>query len=284
MNDHRITLADGRTMAFTDIGDPDGTPVMIFHGAPSSRTFPALLHEELEARRIRAITPDRPGYGESDPHPHRTLDDWPSDVAQLADALGIESFTTLGYSSGVPYTIATSSRLPDRVTGAVAVAGPTNPARLDPMTGLPEIELDIMTQPSENAAIQWCEDRFGPDGSRFGEHDPYAFSDPDLEYLDDETVVTHFERVTEHAFQQGITGFAQDVYLQGQPWPFDPREIETPTHVVHGTADDIVDVTHSHHTAELIPNATLIQLPGHGHVSIIDEFPRLVAGLVDEAE
>ena len=34
MIDDRITLEDGRTLAYKQIGDPSGTPVMQFHGAP----------------------------------------------------------------------------------------------------------------------------------------------------------------------------------------------------------------------------------------------------------
>ena len=31
------TLRDGRTLAWYDIGDPDGVPVVFFHGCPDTR-------------------------------------------------------------------------------------------------------------------------------------------------------------------------------------------------------------------------------------------------------
>ena len=37
MHDASLKLADGRTLAYTDCGDPDGPLVMYFHGAPTSR-------------------------------------------------------------------------------------------------------------------------------------------------------------------------------------------------------------------------------------------------------
>lgn len=36
--------------------------------------------------------------------PGRRLSDWPADVAALANALGLQQFSVLGYSGGGPYT------------------------------------------------------------------------------------------------------------------------------------------------------------------------------------
>src|SRR5215469_15494010 len=87
-----IRLRDGRRLAFAEWGEPHGMPVIHHHGTPGSR----LEHEGApvvyQAAGVRVITPDRPGYGLSDPLPGRTLLDWPADVAELADALGLERF------------------------------------------------------------------------------------------------------------------------------------------------------------------------------------------------
>ena len=32
-----LRLSDGRQLGYADYGDPDGTPVMFFHGTPGSR-------------------------------------------------------------------------------------------------------------------------------------------------------------------------------------------------------------------------------------------------------
>jgi hypothetical protein len=51
----------GHTVAYTDIGDPGGAPVLYFHGAPMSRRNLGDQHEEFGAAGLRVITPDRPG-------------------------------------------------------------------------------------------------------------------------------------------------------------------------------------------------------------------------------
>ena len=61
----RITLRDGRGLAYTD-GDPAGTPVVLFHGAPGSRGFRPRV-AETDTAGVRLITFDRPGYDGSDP-------------------------------------------------------------------------------------------------------------------------------------------------------------------------------------------------------------------------
>lgn len=92
MIDDKVMLPDGRYLTYTDIGDPDGTCVMNFHGAPASRYLLTYLDEEFADHGLRVISPDRPGFGGSTPRSGRSLADWPVDVAHLADALDVEAF------------------------------------------------------------------------------------------------------------------------------------------------------------------------------------------------
>ena len=94
-----------------------------FRGLPSSRTGDGIDLAVLARAGVRRITVDRPGVGFSDPHPGRTLLDWPDDVCALADALGLDTFAVLGTSGGGPYAAACAYALPERVTRAVLVSG-----------------------------------------------------------------------------------------------------------------------------------------------------------------
>ncbi len=91
-----ITLKDGRKLGFAEWGDADGKPVFHFNGACGSRMErPA---DESVLAGVHYISTDRPGHGLSDFQPGRKLLDWPDDVTQLADYLGIDKFYALGYS------------------------------------------------------------------------------------------------------------------------------------------------------------------------------------------
>ncbi|MEM8863860.1 MAG: alpha/beta hydrolase, partial [Chloroflexota bacterium] len=130
MNDYKqITLKDGRKLAYSTYGsEPEGKPIFYHHGWPSSRLEGANYGDAATKLNGRLIAVDRPGIGRSDLKPNRKLLDWPDDLSELADQLGIDQFYVLGTSGGGPYVAACAYRIPDRLLGAGIVAG------LSPMT------------------------------------------------------------------------------------------------------------------------------------------------------
>jgi len=82
-----------------------------------------LGEESLASSGLRIIAPDRPGMGLSDFKPGRGFLDWPADVVQLADHLGLRRFALLGNSGGGAYVAACAVCIPERVTSAVIVSG-----------------------------------------------------------------------------------------------------------------------------------------------------------------
>lgn len=93
-----VRLPDGRTIALEEYGASAGPPVLYFHGWPASRLEAGLIPE----LPVRVLAFDRPGYGRSSPQPGRTLLDWPQDVADVADRLGLGQFHVVGLSGGAP--------------------------------------------------------------------------------------------------------------------------------------------------------------------------------------
>ncbi len=61
--EHRLRLADGRTLACLELGDPEGSPVLYFHGYPGSRLEGRLAAGAARRHGLRLIAPDRPGFG-----------------------------------------------------------------------------------------------------------------------------------------------------------------------------------------------------------------------------
>ena len=123
-----LTLADGRSLGLAEWGPPDAPLVVYCHGFPGSRLEPSLAQAVVERRAVnaRVIAFDRPGYGRSAFLPGRGFLDWPTDMAEAADRLGIDRFSVLGASGGCPYALACASSLGERVTrvGIVAGVGP----------------------------------------------------------------------------------------------------------------------------------------------------------------
>jgi len=102
MEQKRVKLANGIELDVVDEG-PHGAPALIFlHGFPEShRTWRRQIAHF--SGRFRCIAPDQRGYrGSSKPQEvsSYTPDKLIGDVFQLADALGIETFTIVGHDWG----------------------------------------------------------------------------------------------------------------------------------------------------------------------------------------
>lgn len=278
MIDTAMTLPDGRSLAYTDCGAPAGPLVVFFHGAPTSRLDLVGFEESFSALGVRVVSPDRPGYGRSSPQLGRGFNDWADDVVALAGHLGIERFAVMGLSSGGPYVVACAALLPERIAAAGVVAGVTDMGWPGAWEGYDPLEATLMRIGNEAAAVRWCEEHYGPDGSKFFET-VSEMAPADTALLEDEAMATGFITTVSEAFRQGVGGFAQDITVQGRPWPFDPSLITARTRVLHGQADTFVPFAHGRHTAGVIPDATLVAFPDHGHLSIITEIPELSADL-----
>jgi pimeloyl-ACP methyl ester carboxylesterase len=125
--DHVLRLSDGRELVFGDYGDPDGEPIILVHGFPGSRHYWKVLPGFPFLPNLRIIAPDRPGWGSSDLKPDRTMLDWADNVAELADALGIERFAIAGVSGGGPETLACAWKIPERLTVVGVIHSPAPP-------------------------------------------------------------------------------------------------------------------------------------------------------------
>lgn len=238
------------------------------------------FRDAFGALDVRVVSTDRPGFGGTTPQPGRAVVDWPTQVAALADHLGVERFAVLGASAGAPYAVACAALLRDRVVSAGVVCGVTDFGWPGAWEGYPPDEVELMRSGTEAVATAWCEERFGADGSRFTEAGFGALVPADEALLADPHLAGGLATTISEAFRQGVSGYAQDVLLQGRAWPFDPAAIVAPVWVLHGEADTFVPVAHAHHTADVVPGARLVTRPGHGHISILAEIPRLAADLV----
>jgi pimeloyl-ACP methyl ester carboxylesterase len=278
MLDSSMTLPDGRVLAYTDCGAPNGPVVLYCHGTPTSRLDLTPFDDDFVALGVRVVSPDRPSFGGSSPQPGRTWNDWPRDVAALADHLGVGRFAVMGLSSGGPYTVACAALLGERVAAAAVVGGVTDMGWPDAWAGIDETRTTVMRLGDEVAAAAWCEERFGADGSRFFEH-VGDLPPADTALFTGEATASVLFTTAGEAFRQGVVAYAQDFTVEGTPWSFDPGAITAPTTVLHGNADTLVPIAHGRHTAALIPGASFVVLPEHGHLSPMLETPRLAADL-----
>jgi pimeloyl-ACP methyl ester carboxylesterase len=118
-----LTLRDGRTLEYAELGDPAGIPVVFFHGTPATAGQAGVVADAARTRGVRLVAPSRPGYGASTLSPPG-LAATAVDFLELADQLTLERFAVLGISGGGPFALAVAAGAPDRITSVTVHAGP----------------------------------------------------------------------------------------------------------------------------------------------------------------
>jgi pimeloyl-ACP methyl ester carboxylesterase len=74
----------------------------------------------LPALGLRLLAIDRPGLGQSDPHPNKTLSSWVDDVRELIHIRNLHPVLTVGFSQGAPFAFALAeARLVEAVASQV---------------------------------------------------------------------------------------------------------------------------------------------------------------------
>ncbi|RAL00254.1 alpha/beta-hydrolase [Aspergillus ibericus CBS 121593] len=119
----------GRTIAFSEVGDPKGYVVLCCLGMGLTRYLMAFYDELARSLRLRLITLDRPGVGESGPYVDEsgTPLSWPDDVAIVCNHLKVTKFSIMAHSAGAIYALATALRIPQHIRGRIHLLAPWIP-------------------------------------------------------------------------------------------------------------------------------------------------------------
>lgn len=99
----------GRSVAYAEYGAPAGRPVAVLHGTPGSSRLAGLFAPAAAEQGVRLLAVDRPGYGDSEPWPDRSLADIGSVVTSVLDDAGVDAAGLVGFSGGGPHALAVAA-------------------------------------------------------------------------------------------------------------------------------------------------------------------------------
>ena len=258
-----VRLPDGRVIAVEEYGDPNGAPVLYFHGWPASRLEAGLIGD----LPVRLLAFDRPGYGRSTPSPGRRLLDWPDDVAAVADRLGLNRFHIVGLSGGGPFAAACAYALPQRVAG-LALVCPVPPAssvsHRDPGVGHlfrlgrhPKVAHRLLSllRPLLRRRIITPRTLVG---NGLPASDRAVLTRPLLAGL---------ARAWREGVGRSVQGALSDANIYAADWGFPTTDITVPTAIWHGVEDSLIPRA-ALTPYEAIPGSVLHLLPDEGHYSL----------------
>jgi pimeloyl-ACP methyl ester carboxylesterase len=271
----RVFLSDGRTIGIREAGDPEGWPLLLFHGTPGSRLTPLA---DLEASRkvgARVIVLERPGFGVSTQQPTRRIVDWPADVSLVTDALGIRSFAIGGMSGAGPYLASTAVWLPNRVRAVamLGVASPLDaPGLRDGMTLRRRLMYGML--PWVRYGLPWLR-LLGAEGiSRLMTGDV-----PPCDQAVLARIAKPYAAMKREAFRQGPAAFAHELALVARPWGVRLAEIRVPVDIWHGELDVSTPIAMGKHLAAVIPGCRTHFVPDAGHFLAYDRWDEILAAL-----
>lgn len=272
--DAELTLPDGRRLAWSDSGDPEGLPVILMHAIAGSRHLRHPDDRILYEHGMRLIIPERPGIGHSDPLPGRRVQDWPKDVAALADRLGLSRFVVLGYSgAGTPYALATAQALPNRVCGLFLVGA------APPIEQFKDLKMF-----SDQSRMPMLVARYSPNllppllrvGVRSIKKNVYRYieqamlhvPESDRRVFDDPVMRENYARGLLASVKYGEQYLVSEALLVTHGWSADNLAFSMPVEFFHGDADSHVALDGARILVERIPGARLHVIQGAGHFLI----------------
>lgn len=287
---HFITTRDGRQLYVLESGKRHGIPVLAHIGTPGSGTLHDAWVADAAARGIRLITYDRPGYGESSPHPGRTVASVAADVTEIAEHLRIRRLLVWGVSGGGPHALACAALLPDLVAAAAALASPApyGADGLDWMRGMGEDNLLEFGAALQSRAALSDFIQGGLPGLL--EATPASLvaamrtllSPPDVAVLSEENAAFLIDNM-HRGVQEGCAGWIDDDLAFTRPWGFDPADIRVPLLIVQGAQDLMVPPAHGEWLSRHIPQAETRMLPDDGHLTLgFDRIPEVHTWLLSK--
>jgi pimeloyl-ACP methyl ester carboxylesterase len=219
--------------------------------------------------------------GLSDYKPGRRLLDWPDDVVEFADRMGIGRFAVVGGSGGVPATLACAYKIPHRLSSVAVLCGPRplgEPGATDGWSRTRRIQSLLGRR-----GPLWIPELAMRRVARVALGDPDTalhriFGDlpaPDRAALERPELNRHYVDTIREAFRSGPRGAALEYVLIKRPWGFRLEDIPITVHLWHGEDDTLFPPAMGRYLARAIPDCRATFFPNEGHFS-------LLSGHVDE--
>ncbi len=270
-----ISLPDGRELDVLTAGPANALPLVIHEGTPAGLVAYPPTVEAARERGLRVVMIARPGYERSTPRPGRRVADVAPDVAAVLDALGADTFVSIGSSGGGPHSLACAALLPGRCMAAASIAGvaPYRAEGLDFLVGMgPEnVEEFGAALAGTDELTRYLEAEAAAFGKVTAEEVAAAFgglvSDADKAALTGDFAAS-IAASLRAALGGGIAGWRDDDIAFTVDWGFALDTMPAPVAIWQGDQDRMVPFAHGQWLAAHVTGARVHLMPGEGHLTL----------------
>lgn len=284
--DGRLTVPDGRTLAWRSWGEEDASVVLRLQGTPGSRLArhpnPALWRE----LGVRMLMVDRPGFGGSTRLPGRGLRVMTDSLVRVLDAHELNRVPVVGVSGGGPHALALAACHPDRVGAVTVVAGacPLIPEERARLVGVNVAGLMAADQGWEalHTYLAGIRERILADAGTRGvladapPEDRKIMADPAWQRID--------RANTREALRQGAEGWADEVLAIVREWDFEPADIQARVTWWHAADDANAPLSATERVLAQIPQSELHVWHNQGHLASITHEGSVLRELLDRPQ
>jgi len=279
-----ITLPDGRSLCYVDVGDKNGIPVLLCHGNYGCRKERYPDDRIATELGIRLIVPDRPGFGLSTKIQTQTGLEWSDDFNYLLDYLGIKKLHLLSTGTGSYFALSCADKYPDKITGLTLVNS------IAPFKSINEFQGIIRHEKLSYAMARYTPSLY----KRFVELSYLGFNKNfdwyfnsvktygrknNKEYLNDETLATFIKDKVFTAFENSVAGCIQETILLANQWEIDLTSIKTKVDIYHGGNQVAIPLSMSKRLDSFLPNSQYHYLPDQGYYFIYLEWRSLLKSI-----
>ena len=283
----RMFLSDGRCLSFAEYGADDGYPVVMVHGLTGSR-FQVHQEEEILRRHgIRLFIPERPGFGESERLQERRIIDWPTDLEQFLDFLGVRQVALIGYSVGGCFALAAAHQLKDRVSNLTLLSSMGEFKTLSDLDGMIPMFRMILTLGRYTPSIAMSFMRLAVRSMRKNPQRYFNQISENIPQVDKDVLNTPELRASYiYSIYESVRHGERDMLLEqlliARDWGFSVSEIAMPVRLWHGDLDNYVPLNMARDLQSKLPNANLTVVPGAGHMLLYRIWDEVISSLKEE--
>ena len=274
---------------YEEADDPNGKTILLFHGKNFNGAYWGQTMERLLSEGFNVLVPDQIGFGKSTKpdYYHYTFQQLAKNTKSLMDSLDISQTVVLGHSMGGMLATRFALMYPETTTKLV----------LENPIGLEDWKKKVPYQGVES----WYQGELNKTHSGVKKYMSASYYDNNWKPAYDEwlylrTAFINSPDYDRYAWNQALT---TDMVMT-QPVLYEFPELEMPVVLIIGQRDrtalgtnlvpDSVAATMGNYpalgkkTAQAIPDATLIELEGIGHLPHIENFDQFITILLDNIE
>ena len=256
-------------LAYRAAGPLDGPPVLLVHGYPESSYMWRAVLEPLAAAGWRALAPDLPGYGDSEPDPPGTWERHIEALDRFVAALGLGPVALVTHDWGVPIGLCWACDNPSAV-GSLTISdgGFFADRRWHDLA-------NVMRTPGEGERLiaTYTREGFGQmvGGLSTGMGED-ALDEYWKAFADDTRRLGHLELYRSGDFEKL------------EPYEGRVAALGLPTLIIWGEQDRFASVKMAHRFRDEIPESELVTFEDAGHFVWEDEPQPATAALLDFLE